>query len=267
LSVYLKYWRLTEPPFENVPDRQVFFRSSQHEEALSRMMYAVENRKGVAMLTGEVGSGKTTIGRVLNDALPEERYQVRTITNPALSPLDLLRSILFQLGIRSASDSKFILLTQLYERLAENEQKGVRTILIIDEAHLIQHRASLEELRMLLNMQSEHQFLITLIILGQPPLLENIETMHPLKERISIKYHLQPLDLKDSVRYILFRLKNAGADRGIFTRESIFPLYDYSRGVPLRINNLSDRCLLIGMMRKATGVDTRIVNEAIADLQ
>jgi type II secretory pathway predicted ATPase ExeA len=258
---------LTEPPFESVPNRDAFFRSSQHEEALSRLLYAVENRKGVALLTGEVGSGKTTISRVLNDALPEEQYQVRTITNPALTPIDLLRSILYQMGMRSASESKFILLTHLHERLAENEQKGVRTILIIDEAHLIQQRSSLEELRMLLNMQSEHQYLITLVILGQPTLLENIESMPPLRERISIKYHLQPLDLKDSVRYLMFRLKNAGADRGIFTRESIFPLYEYSRGVPLRINNLSDRCLLLGMMRKAGGIGTRIVNEAIADLQ
>ncbi len=267
MTIYLKYWHLAEPPFENVPDRQVFFRSSQHEEALSRLMYAVENRKGAAMLTGEVGSGKTTIGRVMDDALPEDRYQVRTITNPALTPLDLLRSILFQMGIRSDSDSKFVLLTRLHERLSENEEHGVRTILVIDEAHLIQHRASLEELRMLLNMQSEHQFLITLIILGQPPLLDKIETLQPLKERISIKYHLKPLDLKDTVRYVLFRLKTAGAERGIFTRESIFPLFEYTRGVPLRINNLCDRCLLAGMMRSAGAVDTRIVNEAIADLE
>ena len=267
MAIYLKYWRLKEPPFENVPNRQLFFRSFQHEEALSRLMYAVENRKGVAMLTGEVGSGKTTIGRVLNDALPRERYQVRTITNPALSPLDLLRSILFQMGVRSDSESKFELLTRLHDRLAENDQRGMRTILIIDEAHLIEHRACLEEIRMLLNMQSEHQFLITLIILGQPPLLQNIETMHPLKERISIKYRLRPLDLKDSVRYILFRLKNAGAERGIFTRESIFPLYEYTRGVPLRINNLCDRCLLVGMMRRSAGIGTSIVNEAIQDLQ
>ena len=267
MTVYLKYWGLAEPPFENVSNESVFFRSSQHQEALSRLIYAVENRKGAAMLTGEVGSGKTTIGRVMSEALPKDRYLVRTITNPALSPLDLLRSILFQLGFWSESDSKVVLLTALQDRLSENERRGMRTILIIDEAHLIKHRASLEELRMLLNLQSAHQFLITLVVLGQPSLVEAVEGLHPLRERIAVKYRLKPLDLKDTVRYILFCLKNAGATRGIFTRESIFPLYDYSRGIPLRINNLCDRCLMIGMMQKAGGIVTRIVNEAIEDLQ
>jgi len=230
------------------------------------LMYAVENRKGAAMLTGEVGAGKTTISRVLSDSLPADRYRVGTITNPALTPLDLLRSILYEIGIPTDSDSKFFLLTKLHDKLQERQQHGIRTILVVDEAHLIQQRESLEELRMLLNMQSEHQFLATLIIMGQTPLLLKIETLLPLKERISVKYHLKPLDLKDTVRYILFRLKSAGAERGIFTRKAIFPLYSYSQGIPLRINNLCDRCLLIGMMKKSGMIDSRIVNEAVADL-
>lgn len=266
MTIFQKYWGLKEPPFENVPNREVFFRSSQHEEALSRLLYAVENKKGAAMLTGEVGAGKTTISRVMSDALPEDRYLVRTITNPALTPLDLLRSILYQMGVETDSDSKFFLLTKLHDRLQEKQQQGVRTILVVDEAHLIQERSSLEELRMLLNMQYEHQFLVTLIILGQPPLLLKIETLLPLRERISVKYHLKPLDLRDTVRYILFRLRNAGAKRGFFTREAMSPLYEYSRGIPLRINNVCDRCLLIGMMKRAGAIDTRIVKEAISDL-
>ncbi len=266
MTIYQKYWSLKEPPFENVPDQKVFFRSSQHEEALSRLMYAVENRKGAAMLTGEVGAGKTTISRVLSDSLPQDRYRVSTIKNPALTPLDLLRSILHEIGIPTDSDSKFFLLTKLHDKLQEGQQHGIRTILVVDEAHLIQQRESLEELRMLLNMQSEHQFLVTLIIMGQTPLLLKVETLLPLKERISVKYHLKPLDLKDTVRYILFRLKSAGAERGIFTRKAMLPLYSYSQGIPLRINNLCDRCLLIGMMKKSGMIDSRIITEAIADL-
>lgn len=266
MTSYLNYWGFQIPPFENVPDRQFFFRSTQHEEALSRLIYAVENRKGAAMLTGEVGSGKTTISRVLKESLPQDSYMVRVITNPALTPLDLLRSILYCLGDPVETDSKLTILTRLQDRLTANARQGLNTILVIDEAHMIQHRASLEELRMLLNMQNEHQFLITMIVLGQPPLLENVETLHPLKERIAVKYHLRPLDLKDTVRYILFRLKNGGADRGIFTKEAIFPIYDYARGIPLRINNICDRSLLIGLLHRARGIDTRIVNEAIEDL-
>ena len=264
--MYLNYWGFKEAPFENVPDRNFFFRSSHHEEALSRMMYAAEQRKGIAMLTGEVGSGKTTISRVLKDTLPADRYNVQSIVNPALSPLDFIRAILLCLGEEADTDSKVILLNRLQERLIGNASKGLNNILIIDEAHLITTKESLQELRMLLNIQSEHQFLITLIILGQPPLLKTILDLRHLKERISIKYHLPPLDLKDTIRYILFRMKRAGAKRGIFTKEAIFPLYEYTRGVPLRINNLCDRSLLIGMMKQTKDVKTGIVNSAIKDL-
>jgi len=265
--MYLKYWGFKLPSFENVPNRDIFFRSSQHEEALMRMLYAVKNRKGAAILTGEVGSGKTTVSKVLKDSLSSDRYSVKTLFNPAFNPLDLIRAILFCMGESSDSDSKFTLLSRLHDRLAGNAEQGLNTILIIDEAHLIPGRTSLEELRMLLNMQSENQFLITLIIVGQPLLLENITALQPLKERIAVKYHLKPLDLRDIVRYILFRLKSAGADRGIFTKEAMFPLFEYTGGIPLRINNLCDRSLLIGLLRKARGINTTIVNEAIEDIQ
>jgi general secretion pathway protein A len=119
---------------------------------------------------------------------------------------------------------------------------------------------------MLLNMQLNEQFLITLILLGQPPLLKRIDALQPLKERISVKYNLAPLDMDDTLKYIVYRLKCAGATRGLFTNESIEQLYEYSRGIPLRINNLCDRCLLIGFMRRSQFVDSRIVNDAIEDL-
>jgi len=108
--------------------------------------------------------------------------------------------------------------------------------------------------------------LITLILLGQPPLLKNISELQPLKERISIKFNLEPLDIENTLRYVVFRLKTAGASRGIFTREAIEALYEFSGGIPLRVNNVSDRCLLIGLMQKAKVVDSKIVEDAIEDL-
>lgn len=265
--MYLKYWGFHEFPFENVPSRNLFFRSSQHEEALIRLIYAVEHRKGVGMLTGEVGSGKTTISRALMNHLSKDKYDVRAIVNPALDPVDLIRAILLKFGESADSDSKVVLLERLQQRLQQNAEQGINTILILDEAHLIKNRASLEEIRMLLNLQIEDHFLITLIILGQPPLLRSIAELKPLNERISIKYHLEPLDLQDTVRYILFRLKSAGWKRGIFTKESILPIFGYSRGIPLRINNLCDRCLLVAMMKRSRIIDTNVVNEAIDDLK
>jgi general secretion pathway protein A len=265
--MYLDYWRLDRLPFENAPNRDIFYTSPQHEEALLRLMYAVEHRKGAALLTGEVGSGKTTISQVLMSRLPEDRFEIKTIVNPSLTPLELIRSIVSALKGNINSESKVLLLDQLQEHLINNVNQGLNTILIIDEAHMIKDPACLEELRMLLNMQHDNQFLVTLIILGQPPLLKNIDALNPLKERISIKYNLDSLDVNNTMRYILFRLKAAGADRGIFTKQSLKPIHEFSRGLPLRINNLCDRCMLIGMMRQAKVIDSNVVNDAIEEFK
>jgi type II secretory pathway predicted ATPase ExeA len=264
--MYQTYWGLRTPPFANVPTEKLFYRSSQHQEALSRLLYVIEHQRGVAMLTGEVGCGKTTVIKALSKCLDPECYRFYLLSNPAMVPLDLLRSILLHLGHRTENGTKPYLLDQLQEILVRNAQRGNRTVLAIDEAHVIAHQETLEELRMLLNMQLNEQFLITIILLGQPPLLKRIDALQPLKERISVKYNLAPLDIDDTLKYIVYRLKCAGATRGLFTNESIERLYEYSRGIPLRVNNLCDRCLLIGFMRRSQVVDSRIVNDAIEDL-
>jgi len=265
--MYTDYWGLKEAPFKNVPDRNIFFRSNPHEEALVRLLYAVEHHKGAAMLTGEVGSGKTTISRVLANRLPKERFEIKTIVNPALNSVDFIRAILVELEEKTEEESKTILLARLKNRLLQNAEQKISTVLIIDEAHLIKERSSFEELRMLLNLQSEDQFLITLIMLGQPPLQEKIAALKPLKERISVKYDLSPLNFQDTVRYILFRLTRAGSARGIFSKKAVKSIYNYAEGIPLRINNVSERSLLIGMMMKARVIDKKIVNFAIEDLK
>jgi len=264
--MYLEYWGLKKPPFGNVPDSNIFYESPQHEEALFRLLFAVKHRKGVAMLTGEVGSGKTTVSRAFIQRVSTDNFEVHTLTNPALDPMDLIRAILMKFGEDADSDSKSVLLTRLQNRLGRNAEQGLSTVLIIDEAHVISNRATFEELRMLLNMQLENQFLITLILVGQPPLLEKIAALRPLNERIGIKYHLEPLDFVNMIRYVLFRLLRVGAKRGIFTRDSVKALYDYSGGIPLRVNNVGDRSLLVGFMKKANLVSKSIVEEAIEDL-
>jgi len=264
--MYLEHWELQKTPFGNVPARSAFYRSPQHEEALRRLLYVIEYRKGVAMLTGEVGCGKTTVIRALNDFLDKDKYQFPTISNPALEPTDLIKAILLKLGGHANNGSKTDLLDRLHRHLFQNAEFGINTVLAIDEAHVVGNRASLDELRMLLNIQSDDEFLITLILLGQPPLLKNISELQPLKERISIKFNLEPLDLQHSLAYIAHRLKWAGATRGIFTQEAVRAIHKFTGGLPLRINNLCDRCLLIGLMSQVNVVDTIIVYDAIEDL-
>ena len=265
--MYTSYWKLVEPPFENVPTQDLFYESRQHEEAFVRLVYTVEHKKGLAVLTGEVGSGKTTISRVLFDYLNNDGFEVITIVNPTLHPVDFYRAILMKLGEPVEEDSKTILLNRLTERLTQNARNDISTILIIDEAHLIKERVILEELRMMLNLQYHNQFLITLLMMGQPALADNLASLKPLQERIAIRYDLKPLDFVNTARYILYRLKQCGAQRGIFTKTALEPLYDYSKGIPLRINNLCERSLLIGMMKNARVVNDAIVKEAIEDMR
>jgi general secretion pathway protein A len=254
-------------PFENVPSGELFYRSPQHEEALRRLLYAIEHRKGVAMLTGEVGCGKTTVTKALNTYLNKDQLQFQIISNPALRPAELLKAILLKFGDNSSENgSKTVILDRIQKLLFQNSAQGLLTVLAIDEAHVIRDQGTLDELRMLLNIQLNDEFLITLVLLGQPPLLRNIAELQPLKERISIKFNLEPLDEENSLRYVAYRLKAAGARRGIFTREAIQILYDYSDGIPLRINNIGDRCLLIGLMQKAKVINSEIVKDAIDDL-
>lgn len=265
--MYLKYWELKKHPFENVPAGGLFFRSPQHEEARIRLSYVAEHRKGAAMITGEVGSGKTTVARAFSDHLSAKSYETAMIVNPAMEALDLIRSILIQLGENGEEESKAVLLNRLQKKLETNADRGISTVLIIDEVQVIDSSATFEELRMLLNMQNADQFLITLILLGQTTLKEKIAAFPPLKERISVRYHLPPLDYQNTWDYISFRLGSAGAERNIFTKEAVAPLYEYSGGIPLRINNICDRSLLMGMMGKTSEISADTVKSAAGDLR
>lgn len=264
--MYLDYWGLQTPPFANVPTQNLFYPSPQHDEALSRLLYAVKHRRGVAMLTGQVGCGKTTVAKTLMNCLNQDRFQFQLISNPALGPLDLIKAVLLSIGEKAENGTKPVLLAKLHARLSQSASSGISTVLAIDEAHVIKNEATLDELRMFLNFQEEEQFLLTLILLGQPPLLKRIAELQPLKERISVKFNLEPLDENNTLHYIRHRLKSVGAARELFSREASQLLYDYSCGIPLRINNLCDRCLLIGFMRESKVIDTGIVADAIQDL-
>jgi len=264
--MYLDYWGFKTHPFINVPNRNVFFHSPQHEEAIHRLLYNVEHRKGVAMITGEVGCGKTTLIRALINYLPENKYTVVNISNPALDPTDLVRAVLLKLGDNAESQSKTLLLDRLQRNLESNARKKMEMVLAIDEAHMIRDNSTLDEIRMMLNMHSEGRTLLTMILLGQPPLLKKISELHPLNERISMRINLEPLDFINSCKYILYRLRQAGAATGIFSRQAVRLIYEVAEGIPLRLNNICDRSLVVGMMRNSRLATAKVVRAALADL-
>ena len=263
--MYLEYWDFKEYPFENVPDPKFMYYSEKHEEALVRLIYAAKRKKGAALLTGDVGCGKTVLSKVFIQQLPEDEYDIGLIINPTLEPSDFLKEILYQLGLHPDTNSKADLLNILNEKMLENMKQDKTTLLIIDEAQLIS-RQTFEEIRLLLNFQLNDRFLLTLILIGQPELKDIVRGIKQLDQRIGIRYHLKPLNSKEVVKYIAFRLQKAGLTRGIFTRQAVDEIYDYSQGVPRKINNVCDMSLLIGFSSKKKVIDSKIIKNVIEDL-
>lgn len=267
--MYEQYWKLKEKPFENTPDPRFIYYSQRHEEALSRMLYAMREHKGAAVLTGDYGSGKTLLSRVFWQELQQEnRYRAAFILNPRLSSLDFVKEIYYQLsGGREVPESKIELFHQLHKLLYANYDAGKHSIIMIDEAQAINEEEIFEELRLLLNFQLNDSFLLTLILLGQPELKEKISNLPQLKQRIAIRYHLRALSEESTKKYIQHRLEVAGSKEEIFLDEAIFEIYAFSAGVPRRINNICDLALLVGYSEKFEKIDKNIIKEVAEDLE
>lgn len=262
--MYLEHWGLKEFPYENVPDPRFFYLSNNHEEALSRLLYAVKMKKGGAMLSGDIGCGKTTLTKVCIQELTADRYDISLIVNPKLEPLEFLQEVVYQLGIADVPETKVKCLRVLNDRMAQNMRANKETLLMVDEAQLL-NQATLEEIRLLLNAQLNDRFLITIILFGQPELKERIKAVQQLDQRIPIKYHLAPFDLEDTARYVAFRLNRAGREKNAFTQRAIDEIYEVSKGVPRKINNLCDLALLIGYSKNQDMVDVDVVETIIRD--
>lgn len=254
--MYLNYWGLTYPPFQNVPDTRYFFKTPKHMEAVIRLLYAVKGSKGAAMLTGEVGCGKTLICFKLLEELRKDKYESVVIANPCLSTKDFLKQIYEGIGGDEGSKGKGDLLQALVKRAESKHDDGREIVILIDEAHLVVKRPGLyEELRMLLNYQLQGRFLFSLILVGQPELKSAITQIPQLRQRIHLRYHLTPLDLLETHSYILHRLKLAGCESEIITPSAREEIFRQSKGVPRMINTISDLSLLISFGTQGRSVE------------
>lgn len=266
--MYEAYWKLREKPFENTPDPRFIYYSQKHEEALSRMLYAIRERKGAAVLTGEYGSGKTLLSRVFLEELSQDRYQSALIFNPRLSPLQLMKEIIYQLGSDITSlFTKISLLHALNEILYTNKDRNKSTVIVIDEAQAISEKSSFEELRFLLNFQLNNKFLLTIILIGQPELKEKIENLPQLRQRLAVRYHLKALTETETEEYIKHRLGIAGAKQKIFSEYAFKEIYYFSTGLPRRINNICDMALLIGCGKGLDKIGNKIIKDVAKDLE
>lgn len=268
--MYKEYWGFIEKPFENTPDPRFFYCSSKHEEALTRLLYAVQERKGAAMLSGEYGSGKTLLSRVIISKLlqQEDKYKFALVVNPAIPVLELLGEILYQLGGDNANQNrKTDILRNINDILYNTASNNRHTIIIIDEAQAIADDTVFEELRLLLNFQLNERFLLTLLLLGQPELREKVERIPQFKQRLALRYHLTTLTEPETARYIEYRCKTAGKNESVFTEDAYKSIYAYSNGIPRLINNACDLGLVIGMGEKTKYIDAHIIDEVIRDFK
>jgi type II secretory pathway predicted ATPase ExeA len=267
--MYEAHWGLKEKPFENTPDPRFIYYSQQHQEALSRMMYVVSERKSAALLSGEYGSGKTLLSRVLSQELQQEdKYRTVTIFNPRLSSLDFIREIVYQMeGGKETSPDKVDLLHTLHKILLSNYDSGKHTVIVIDEAQAIADNEIFEELRLLLNFQLNNVFLLTIILLSQPELIERIINLPQLRQRIAVRFHLRALNEQETREYIQQRLKVAGAKQEIFEEETYKEAYSRSNGIPRQINNICDLALLAGYGSGANRITKEMIARVSEDLE
>ncbi|MDY6973033.1 MAG: AAA family ATPase [Thermodesulfobacteriota bacterium] len=262
--MYLDYWGFKRFPFDNVPDPGFFYLSKPHEEGLTRLIYAAQMRKGCALLSGNIGCGKTTLSKVFLQKMSEQHSDIALISNPCIEPKEFLQDLLYKFQTRHVPDSKVEILRVLNDRLTRNMKEGKETLLVIDEAQVLTE-VTLEEIRLLLNFQLSNRFLLTVFLFGQPELINKIQKIKQLEQRIAIKYLLRPFNLKETLEYVLFREKRAGAKKNVFTKEAIEMVYDHSGGLPRGINHLCDLSLLIGFSEKKKTIGSEIIGDILDD--
>jgi type II secretory pathway predicted ATPase ExeA len=264
--MYEDFYGFKTRPFSKTPDPRFLFMSRTHEEALARLQYAVEERE-IAVLTGEIGCGKTTLTRALMDSL-DEKYRVVVILNPRLTSLDFVRTLCGRLQCNTSSGFKSDLVDALYAKLYDDYKSGITPVVIIDEAHLIPYRETFEEIRLLTNFQMDDANLLSLILVGQPDLRKKLElpSLSAFRQRIGLFCHLGFIREDEVKSYIGHRIAVGGRDEPLFTDDAVRSIYKCSRGVPRVINSLASMSLLEGFGRDARMIDESIVYSAAREI-
>jgi general secretion pathway protein A len=263
--MYLEFFGLARKPFSKTPDPAFLYPSRQHAEALARLSHAVEERE-IAVLTGEVGAGKTTLSRALVDAFAEQ-CRFSFVVNPALPPAQLLAAIAAGFGIgglRRKSD----VYAAVAERFAALDEEGRFPVVVVDEAQLLAGRSAFDELRLLTNLAADDRPLVGLILVGQPELRQRIQERggEPFAQRVGVAYHVGPLDEDETGRYVAHRLSVAGREEPLFTDDGVASIHRHARGLPRRINQLAANALLEGFARDLSRIGAEVVEAAAADL-
>jgi general secretion pathway protein A len=266
--VYCEYYGLIRRPFEVVPDPEFLYMGETHQEGLATLVYGVSSGKGFVLLTGEVGTGKTTLLHALLSRLDANTASA-FIFNPRLEPLDFFRVLFDEFGIEESCRTKAEYLLALNRYLIDRLSKNLPTLLIVDEAQNLSPEM-LEEVRLLSNLETPTSKLIQIMLVGQPELLRMLARpeLRQLRQRIVLRHHLRPFDEAETANYVQERLRIAGyTGSGIFKRRALKELYRASAGVPRVLNTLCDSALLMGYSRDKRTLGAEEVREAARDLK
>jgi type II secretory pathway predicted ATPase ExeA len=265
---YLEHFGLTEEPFSNAPVSRFYFESPQHQQALVRLTHAVSRMRGLSVLVGDIGAGKTTLARRLLDALPEEEYEAAlfVIIHSGVTASWLLRRIALQLGVENPAQEKLALLSQLYQRLMQIHEQGRKAVVLIDEAQMLETRELMEEFRGLLNLEVPERKLISFVFFGLPDIERNLRLDPPLAQRVAMRYRLEPLNPESTRSYVEHRIQTAGGGHNPFTPAAIDVLHRVSGGSPRIINTLCDNALFEAFLASETTVDAPRIEEIARNL-
>lgn len=266
--MYLEFYGLKEKPFSLTPDPQFLFLSESHRKAMEYLLYGISHREGFIVMTGNIGTGKTTLCRTILRRL-EGHVKTAVIFNSFLTEKELLKSILIDFGYSPKRQTRKELIDALNELLIHYLSVGQNAVLIIDEAQNLSS-AVLEQIRMLSNLETEKEKILQIILVGQPDLEEKLHSpeLKQLNQRIAIRCHLSPLTLKETESYIYQRLMVAGSQGRItFSSSAIHEIYRFSQGIPRLINLICDRALLGGFVNEAFHIDQEMVKKAIREIK
>jgi general secretion pathway protein A len=268
-AIYNAYFGFSENPFNISPDPEFLYRSPQHEEALANLIYGVRSRKGFIVLTGEVGTGKTTMLECLRDYLESQRVEFAFIFNSRLTPDQFFEMMAFDFDLQCDRKSKPEILVALNELLIRQAERGRTSVLIVDEAHNLEWEV-LEEIRLLGNLETRQGKLLQIILAGQPELDRKLDAsnLRQLKQRIVLRCSLNPLTPEEVVAYIETRLARAGMpNQSVFPPDVLEEVYKRSRGIPRLINLLCDNLLITAFAMEQRAATVDMLDEVCEDLR
>ncbi|MFN7941580.1 MAG: AAA family ATPase [Thermoanaerobaculia bacterium] len=267
--MYLDFYGFREPPFSLTPDPRFLFFSDRHRDALAHVLYGIRQRKGFIQLTGEVGAGKTTLCRAALEQLGPEVHTA-LILNPVMSSVQLLRTILIELGLKPPGRlDRTMYLDLLNTFLLEQASLGQDVVLIIDEAQDLSPEL-LEQVRLLSNLETDQRKLLQIVLIGQPELKEMLDRsgLRQLRQRITVRYHLEPLSRDETTHYVHYRMQVAGGNgRPTFTNWAMSRIHRYSHGIPRLINAVCDTALLAGYVENSERLTGRHIGRAVRELE